>query len=266
MKKSKGFTLIELLVVIAIIALLLSIIMPALNKAKEMSRRVICSNQLKTIGTANQMYTEQYRGAYVPISFTNTTTNSIVRWVSNSSFTNNLGIEDFRTSTSSYVFPKAYLCPSDIINIDPAKVTSPVVTSYGFNATDWGWTNGIAAGIYAGYKTSTIPLPAAKMAVIDAIDWWVEWRDTDYTKGWDILGQATSTDYRTANLNGQGNTAQYAPVFYRHSEGANVGFYDGHVKYMKKQDVFINADFTASPKNPGIWVADKVIWKKYNPY
>jgi prepilin-type N-terminal cleavage/methylation domain-containing protein/prepilin-type processing-associated H-X9-DG protein len=265
MKKTKGFTLIELLVVIAIIAMLLAVVLPALKKAKEAARRLICANQMKTIGIANVLYTNQYRSAYVPISFTNGS-NSVVRWVSNSAFCANLGIDDFRSGPSAYIFPKAYLCPSDIINIDPSKVTSPVVTSYGFNATDWGWTNGISAGIYAGYKTTSIPLPAVKMLVIDAIDWWVEWKDADYTKGWDKLGQASGTDYRTANLNGLGNSALYAPTIYRHSEGANVGFYDGHVKYMKKQDVFVKDDFSPSPINPGMWVADKNVWKKYNPY
>ena len=109
-------------------------------------------------------------------------------------------------------------------------------------------------------------LPAVKMVFIDAIDWWAEWKDADYTKGWDMLGQATSIDYRTPNLNGLGNSALYAPTFYRHSEGANMCFYDGHVKYMKKQDIFNQDDFAANPKNPGIWVADKATWKKYNPY
>ena len=129
MRKSKGFTLIELLVVIAIIALLLAVVIPSLQRAKEAARRVICSNQIKTLGTANQMYSQQFNGAYVPISFTDSN-NTKVRWVSNTAFTANLGIEDFRTNPSAYIFPKAYLCPSDIINIDPAKASSVVATSY----------------------------------------------------------------------------------------------------------------------------------------
>lgn len=56
MKRSKAFTLIELLVVIAIIALLLSIVVPTLKKAKDAARRISCGNRLKQWGIAIQMY------------------------------------------------------------------------------------------------------------------------------------------------------------------------------------------------------------------
>ncbi|MHB1156153.1 MAG: DUF1559 family PulG-like putative transporter [Phycisphaerales bacterium] len=52
----KGFTLVELLVVVAIIALLIAILLPSLNKAREAGRSVVCMTHLKQIGQAILMY------------------------------------------------------------------------------------------------------------------------------------------------------------------------------------------------------------------
>ncbi len=59
MNKQKGFTLIELLVVIAIIALLMAILMPALNRAREQGKRAVCLNNLKQLTLAWIMYADE---------------------------------------------------------------------------------------------------------------------------------------------------------------------------------------------------------------
>jgi len=58
----KGFTLIELLVVIAIIAVLMAILMPALNRAREQGKRAVCLNNTKTLVLGWMMYCEDYAG------------------------------------------------------------------------------------------------------------------------------------------------------------------------------------------------------------
>ncbi len=62
--RAAGFTLIELLVVIAIIAILASLLLPAVARAKELAKEVTCTNNLRNIGTAFGAYTLEYGDKY----------------------------------------------------------------------------------------------------------------------------------------------------------------------------------------------------------
>jgi len=68
MDKRKGFTLIELLVVIAIIAILMAILMPALQRVKRQASTILCRKNLGQYGIASRMYLDEWEGNF-PYSF-----------------------------------------------------------------------------------------------------------------------------------------------------------------------------------------------------
>jgi prepilin-type N-terminal cleavage/methylation domain-containing protein len=75
LRRNAGFTLIELLVVIAIIAILASMLLPSLSRAKETARRISCISNLKQLTVATTLYADNNRGVYPLRSAT-------VRWPS----------------------------------------------------------------------------------------------------------------------------------------------------------------------------------------
>jgi prepilin-type N-terminal cleavage/methylation domain-containing protein/prepilin-type processing-associated H-X9-DG protein len=279
MRKIKGFTLVELLVVIAIIALLMAVLLPALNKARELARRIVCGNQFKTLMTANFLYAEAYDGKFVPISYYvmgpstgRTGGNAIVTaWVANKGFRRILVMGKRHNAdslganaSSDFLIQKEYLCPDDTVSRDLSNAVTTSGTysgSYGYNATEFVIQYGSIADpskwnpvgtTSVGHTAQSVKRAPEKLAFTESTDWWVAWAGADYINGWDKLHQANLQVYKDASPRVDG------PVLYRHSEGANVVFYDGHVSYMRKQDVFVIKDYTATPKQPGMWVVNRL--------
>ena len=89
--KRHAFTLIELLVVIAVIAILMAILMPALNLARDQGRKMVCSNNLHSLALANALYATNNDDWGVPCRITTAQGDSV--WTGNAKFRTYIGYE-----------------------------------------------------------------------------------------------------------------------------------------------------------------------------
>jgi len=242
MRRQKAFTLIELLVVISVIAVLMAILMPALMAAKKQAQKIVCSNNVRTLGTANAIYTEHSDGWYVPIMDRTRGTN--LYWPGNQLFRELVGFKDKQgKSDSDWHAPKEFRCPSDVISIQEREdVQYDSWLSYGYNLTDWYYSDWYDIG-YAGHKNTTVRHPATELTFTESNDWWAWWKGANYVDGWDVLGHDGITPYKQVGCDG--------PTLYRHAEGVNLAFYDGHVEHRKKNKVWNESDYNNN--RPGMW-------------
>ena len=219
-KGHKGFTLIELLVVIAIIAILMGILMPALNRAREQGRRAACLSNLKQLQLAWLMYNDENDGLIVNGAGGVGTAPWVGKcWASDYSSGGQLDEEVQKEEIKKgALYPyvrdtKMFKCPTGTRGemltyaaMDGVNGLSRTGTSSGGKSVRVGKT------VLWLKRDSDIVSPGAayRMVFID--------------EGW-VTPDSYATHYQQATW------WDDAPV--RHGDGTNVSFADGHVEYHK---------------------------------
>ena len=245
MRKIKGFTLVELLVVISIIAMLLAILVPAMGKARELSRRIVCSNNLKTMAMGDILYAQTCDNWHVPIYDGAVPDNWM--WFQNPLFIRLIAMKgrvntDEKHGYKALTLPKEYKCPTDKRTVANGgllvEVTDITGTSYGMNSIGLrAYPPGVSGGDWPVYnrsggkgsaqalKTTQVERPVDKFFFMDSEWAYVNYASADYLQFWDQIGDRRSSK-------------EWDMPAYRHKEGANMVFYDGHMKYLSKKEIF----------------------------
>jgi prepilin-type N-terminal cleavage/methylation domain-containing protein len=203
-----GFTLIELLVVISIIALLVSILLPSLQNARELARTVVCSSNLRNLGQSFHFYLSDSNGNL------NTTDNSIDVALTD--------IQPFSTVTQNWIPLAGWVCPSTTSDQEDGF---PHGRPY---AESIGVVFGTMADPWAGWHTLNIenvfsPSDGVFMNDAEGIQW-----NISYPNAWNMWS------WGMAWWNGGATTQPGWPYpSFRHvGEKAVVVMFDGHAEAL----------------------------------
>jgi len=215
-----GFTLIELLVVVAIIALLLSILLPALSRVREEAKNTLCSTRLNQIGYALLMYSHD-NGDFIPWA----------RYVGGDwPYPALDAYLHITRALRENINRSPWFCPSEIALRTPSDWTRvfdyhPTTYSWNGYAVPYAYVDG---GVWRGpnFRTAInrLTYPSDCLWLADGV-----WNGTYWN------GLVDSTPWGRWHWTWAMMIPVYGPA--PHNGGVNLLFFDGHVGYNKAEEI-----------------------------
>ncbi len=213
-KSGKYFTLIELLIVIAIIAILASMLLPALNKARQRGKATLCTSRLKQTMQGCLLYDGDYNGQI--ILYEKTTGRSWLGVMQSKYLNRNVSIcPNTKPYTGTNIKLELYRYCYGMGNYRGAAGREPHFgNNFYFNVADKGW----------GFNTKKSRQPS-KLAVL---------ADTVFANNHATYSGVGSYQFEFGGFTEGGTVG----VFLAHQNNANIAFLDGHVSALNRDRLY----------------------------
>lgn len=225
----RAFTLLELLVVIAIIGILASLLLPALTRAKDQSRKAKCISNVRQITTAGLMYVDDNAGRFPTDGMPPPAYPGVTTLYNGPNATNNCNW--WRWPLVPYLGNLDVLrCPSGDASQNPGKMmdADQLTYGYGYNLT------------FFNYPAASVQQPVRLAVYGDCYHWIIS---TNVGVAYAYNGRSLPAVFRDPSI----STNDQVTANIRHSNSSSLGFADGHVEPVPTTVMMQSGDLMLKP-------------------